>query len=39
MPSEITTDGFFIRAPMPGADLRNDSRIVTALTETGKLIP
>jgi hypothetical protein len=37
--NEVTSDGFFIRAPMQGTDLRNDSRIIQALTETGKLIP
>jgi len=39
MSNEITSDGFFIRAPMQGTDLRNDVRIITALTETSKLIP
>lgn len=39
MPYDITTDGFYIRAPMQGTDPRNDSRIIAALTETGKLIP
>jgi hypothetical protein len=36
---DITSDGFALRAPLSGADPRNDERIVKALTETGKLLP
>lgn len=35
----ITSDGFVIQPPLSGADLRNDARILKALTEAGKLVP
>jgi len=36
---DITSDGFTLRAPLSGADPRNDERILKALSERGKLVP
>lgn len=36
---EITSDEFVLHAPMTGSDLRNDERIIKALSERGKLVP
>ena len=37
---DITSDGFVIEPPWDGAtDPRSDTRIIQALTETGKLVP
>ena len=36
---DITSDGFTLRAPLSGADPRNDDRILKALSERGKLVP
>jgi hypothetical protein len=36
---DIASDDLTLRAPVRGTDLRNDARIIDALTATGKLVP